>query len=183
MYMGDRWSYPYQASAATYVWQPISIYDGSISIPEFHEAWSPMSFYMKKFETNCLRQAHHSEEDLLFWKWKRTRPNFHSDNPDMKFEKKFKGTQIAFLGNTNPQSGYGKVSILTAKGDTIHSALVDFYSLSPTCNIRYISPPFPKAKYKLVVEPTGEGPVWFDKRQNRFGSTGTDVDFQYLYVK
>ena len=39
IYMGDRWSYPKQASAATYVWQPIKIKGESLIIPQFHEAW------------------------------------------------------------------------------------------------------------------------------------------------
>jgi hypothetical protein len=69
------------------------------------------------------------------------------------------------------------------QGDTVHTSLVDFYSLSPSCDIRYISPELPKAKYRLVVEPTGEKPVWFNKRGDRFGSKGTDINVQYLYVK
>jgi len=184
MYMGDRWSYPCQKSAATYVWQPISFSHDEISIPEFHTAWSPSSVAMEKYlVTTCLHQQYHSEEEILLWKWKRTRPYFSSSTTDDKFEKKFRGTRVAIIGNTNTQSGYGRVSILTMKGDTVHTSLVDFYSLSPSCDIRYISPELPKAKYKLVVEPTGEMPVWFNKRGDRFGSTGTSINVQYLYVK
>ncbi len=184
MYMGDRWSYPHQGSAATYVWQPLNIYNDEISIPEYHQAWIPSSIAMEKYlVTTCLQQEYHSEEEMLFRDWKRKTPNFHSSYPNKKFVKTFRGTRIGFMGNTNSQSGYGKVTILSSKGDTVHTALVDFYSLTPTFDIRYISPALPKAKYKLVVEPTGESPVWFDKRQNRFGSTGTDVDVRYLYVK
>lgn len=184
MYMGDRWSYPHQASAATYVWQPISFYQDEISIPEYHSAWTPASIAQEKYlVTTCLHQKYNTEEDLLLWKWKRTTSKFHSNTKDKKYEKKFRGTRIAFSGNTNKESGYGRVSILTTNGDTIHTALVDFYSLTPTCNLRYISPELPKGKYKIVIESTGEGPVWYDKRQNRFGSTGTNIDVQYLYVK
>jgi len=183
MYMGDRWSYPHQASAATYVWQPIRITDDGISIREYHSAWSPMSFYMERFESNCLRQEYHTEDDILFWGWKRKTPNFHSSDKSKKFEKKFRGTRVAFSGTTNVQSGYGRVSILSSNGDTIHTTLVDFYSLAPAHSIRYISPELPKGKYMLVVEPTGEGPVWYDKRENRYGSTGTGIDVHYLYMK
>ena len=182
--MGDRWSYPHQASAATYVWQPISVYQDEISIPEYHSAWTPASIAQEKYlVTTCLHQKYNTEEDLLLWKWKRSTPKFHSGNADKKFEKKFRGTRIAFFGNTNKESGYGRVSILTTKGDTIHTQLVDFYSLTPTCNLRYMSSELPKGKYKLVVEPIGKGPVWYDKRQNRYGSTGTDIDVQNMYVK
>lgn len=39
MFMGDRWSYPLQASAATYVWQPIMVSSNTISIPIYVDAW------------------------------------------------------------------------------------------------------------------------------------------------
>jgi len=38
--MGDRWSFPKQNSAATYIWQPLQIDGPEISIPAFNEAWS-----------------------------------------------------------------------------------------------------------------------------------------------
>lgn len=37
--MGDRWSYPHQASAATYVWMPLQVEGTKISIPEYWQAW------------------------------------------------------------------------------------------------------------------------------------------------
>lgn len=39
MFMGDRWSYPHQASAATYVWMPLRVENTKISIPEYWQAW------------------------------------------------------------------------------------------------------------------------------------------------
>lgn len=39
MFMGDRWSYPHQASAATYVWMPLQVDGTKISIPEYWQAW------------------------------------------------------------------------------------------------------------------------------------------------
>jgi len=35
LFMGDRWSYPKQASAATYVWQPLAVNGFSISLPSY----------------------------------------------------------------------------------------------------------------------------------------------------
>lgn len=40
MYMGDRWSYPHQASAATYVWLPMMTEGEKLSIPEYWNAWN-----------------------------------------------------------------------------------------------------------------------------------------------
>lgn len=39
MFMGDRWSYPHQASAATYVWMPMQVDEEKLSIPEYWDAW------------------------------------------------------------------------------------------------------------------------------------------------
>ena len=39
MFMGDRWSYPHQASAATYMWMPLQVEGTKISIPEYWQAW------------------------------------------------------------------------------------------------------------------------------------------------
>ena len=40
IYKGDRWAYPHQASAATYVWMPLQIKGDSLSIPVFYQAWN-----------------------------------------------------------------------------------------------------------------------------------------------
>ncbi|MCW3110805.1 MAG: family 43 glycosylhydrolase [Segetibacter sp.] len=39
MFMGDQWSFPKQASAATYIWQPLTVSGYSLSIPKYIEAW------------------------------------------------------------------------------------------------------------------------------------------------
>lgn len=36
---GRRWSFPHQASAATYVWMPMQADKGKLSIPEYWQAW------------------------------------------------------------------------------------------------------------------------------------------------
>lgn len=39
LFMGDRWSYPRQASAATYVWMPLQAEGTKLSMPEYWQAW------------------------------------------------------------------------------------------------------------------------------------------------
>ena len=39
MYMGDRWSYPHQTSAATYVWLPMQVNAEKLSIPFYWQSW------------------------------------------------------------------------------------------------------------------------------------------------
>lgn len=40
MYLGDRWSYPKQASSATLVMLPLEFENGKMSISEYMQAWS-----------------------------------------------------------------------------------------------------------------------------------------------
>ncbi len=58
MYMGDRWSYPKQGSAATYVWQPISVDGPNMSIPDYVESWQ---IDFSNFKWNAV----HSEKKII----------------------------------------------------------------------------------------------------------------------
>ena len=51
MFMGDRWSYPHQASAATYVWMPLQVDGTKISIPEYWQAWDIRKLKRMFFQT------------------------------------------------------------------------------------------------------------------------------------
>ena len=157
MYMGDRWSYPHQASAATYVWQPIVVERDSISIPEFWPAWnaktaSPVSFPSK-------RKVHD---------WK-------SDKKGDTLRIPFYGRSIKLFGHTDVDGGYALVRLKDKSGKTLHSSYVDFYSKVPDEGIRFVSRDYPQDNYVLEVEVSGEHPVWSNKRGDRFGSTGYTV--------
>ena len=61
MYMGDRWSYPHQASAATYVWLPMQVNAEKLSIPFYWQSWDAE----KVKSHDVLKYARHRKPLLL----------------------------------------------------------------------------------------------------------------------
>lgn len=155
MYMGDRWSFPHQASAATYVWMPINVEGEELSIPEFWEAW----------DIDSVRPVKHYDSTSVH--------NWKSDTKGDILRIPFRGKQIKIFGHTDNIGGYATVRILNKTGGAVlDSSYVDFYSLVPNDGIRYVSKEYPEGRYVLEVEVAGEQPVWYNKRGDRFGSNG-----------
>lgn len=97
MYMGDRWSYPHQASCATYVWLPMQVDGERLSIPTFWQAWNP--------QTVC-------PSDRLKAAKKRNTLTLRSNQPGKTIRLKFKGTHVALTGKTDWHGGYARVSVV-----------------------------------------------------------------------
>lgn len=152
IYMGDRWSYPRQASAATYVWLPMQVNGTSLSIPEYWSSWN----------INGIRKQTLSGETKIH--------DWTSDKKGEKLRIPFHGKRISIIGESNSQSGYALVSIKDKEGKILHSQYVDFYSKVPDLSPRYVSRLYPEDDYMLEVEVSGENPVWSDKKGNVFGS-------------
>ena len=153
MYMGDRWSYPHQASSATYVWMPMLVNGGKVSIPEYWPVWDPATMKPVK-ELGGTRIP----------------VNFKVGTKGAKLELPFEGTRIAVIGHTFNNGGYGRITIVDSKGRTMHTNLIDFYSKVDDHGLRYVSPLLPHDQYTLVVECAGEHPHWSNKRGDYFGS-------------
>ena len=158
MFMGDRWSFSHQASAATYVWMPIEVNGDSISIPEFWSEWDVKTAMPKQVGGNVKKH------------------NWSSDKKGDILSVPFYGRMIKLYGKTDKNGGYARISIKDSKGKTLHSQLVDFYSKTPSEGLRYVSRQYPEDHYTVEVEVVGEQPVWFDKKGTRFGSVGYNVD-------
>ena len=154
MYMGDRWSYPRQRSAATYVWQPLTVADGKMSIAAYQEAWSPST-----------RQSVELQGRMLGRQWQ-------SETIGDSFAIPFKGRRIALYGTTDDKSGYADVIIRDKQGREVFSGTIDFYSLTPSAGIRFLSPVLPKGKYTLEGRVSEMKPNWTDKARNLYGSKG-----------
>ena len=92
MFMGDRWSYPHQASAATYVWMPLQVDGTKISIPEYWQAWD----IRKLKPADALNKG-----KKLYGAWK-------SNQKGDVLEIAFKGTHAAIVGETNPHADMPK---------------------------------------------------------------------------
>lgn len=153
MYMGDRWSYPHQASAATYVWLPMRTDGVELSIPEYWASWDV------------------EEINEVFSKDKSAIHNWSSNVKGDILAIPFHGRRIGIIGESNNMSGYAWVSIRDKEGKVLHRQYVDFYSKAKDYSPRYVSRIYPEDDYVLEVEVSGEHPVWYDKRGNRFGSS------------
>lgn len=164
MYMGDRWSFPHQASAATYVWMPMKVEGTSLSIPAYWPAWDISTF--RPVASPCGGQA-------VQWS---------SDRSGDCLRFPFHGRRISLYGKTDSRGGYAIVRIRNQAGECLHASYVDFYSKVPDKGIRFISKEYAEGDYVLEVEVSGEQSVWYNKKGTRFGSTGCHVDVSHLIV-
>lgn len=183
MFMGDRWSYPHQASAASYVWLPLQVNGEQLSIPEYWECWDvekiekrePLSD-ARSIKTSSIKTNNDSD-------WSITNKRYSSNRKGSFIETSFYGSQIAIIGETNNKSGYAKITITNKENDVVTSSLIDFYSKNSNKSTRYISPKLATGKYTLKIEVTGISPVWTDKTEAIYGSTDNFItidDIKYL---
>ena len=179
MFMGDRWSYPHQASAATYVWMPMQVNGTKLSIPEYWQCWD---FNTLK-PVDILRKG--KQVSMKNIKpavgWTENRGCFVSNAKGSVLAVSFRGTHVAVVGKSDSHSGYARVSVLNAKKDTVYSSLVDFYSKYSEKAIRIMTPEMEKGNYTLLVEVTGIKPVWTDKSKTIYGSDNTFVTIDDIY--
>jgi hypothetical protein len=189
LFMGDRWSFPKQASSATYVWQPLIISGTSLSMPTYQEAWqinigtgiaSPLKTTDKIIE-NTDKQIQYTGN------WKHLNngelSESKSDEKDASFSIPFNGQQIALYSFVGTENGYAKIVLSDKKGKLILTSLIDMYSKSPLSTPVFRSPLLKKDDYKLTVYVTGERSNWSDKRKSNYGSTGNFVSLDKVIIK
>lgn len=179
MFMGDRWSYPHQASAATYVWMPMQVNGTKLSIPEYWQCWD---FNTLKPVDILRKEKRVSMKNIKpAVGWTENRGCFVSNAKGSVLAVPFRGTHVAVVGKSDCHSGYARVSVLNAKKDTVYSSLVDFYSKYSEKAIRIMTPEMEKGNYTLLVEVTGIKPVWTDKSKTIYGSDNTFVTIDDIY--
>lgn len=180
MFMGDRWSYPHQASAATYVWMPMQVDGLKLSIPEYWQSWdartlkpvAPLSGGTELKDVRLFPQPDWSKDNGLL----------KSSEKGCRAEVVFTGRRIAMTGVTDSHSGYAEINIYNKKKRKIYSSLLDFYSKHPDDALRFISPVLPFGTYTLEIVNTGEFPVWTDKSKRQFGSDNSYITLQKFYA-
>ena len=180
LFMGDRWSYPKQLSAATYVWQPLNVSGDSISIPKFHQAWGINSSTGVSSAETFEGQMMESQDDRISYTgvWKDDSHNMSSRISEEKgasFTVRFKGSQIAWYGLASPKGGYAQLILRNSKEKIVLSSIVDMYCAYAESSLKFLSPALPKGDYTLTVSVMGERPNWSDKRKSNYGSTGYEV--------
>lgn len=154
MYLGDRWSFPKQADAATQVWLPITVSGDTITIPEYWEEW----------ETSTVKPVTSSAAA--------TPVAFASATPAEELTIPFTGRRLALGGITNRHSGYARVVLTNERDQPIQDSYVDFYNKVPSTGLRYMAPELVAGCYTLHIIVAGTHGVWQDKAGHIFGSDG-----------
>jgi hypothetical protein len=188
MFMGDRWSYPKQASAATYVWQPLVVSGNSLSIPNYQQAWkvnvttgqaSPaevgkmlIANTAKKYFSYSGNWQHNGADGTMV----------SSDEKGAGFTVNFTGRQIGWSGLLGPNGGYAQVEVKNSKGITVLKTLADSYAKQQTQSLLFLTPLMAKGKYTLTVTVSGEHGNWSDKKKNIYGSTGNYVSIDQVVI-
>ncbi|MDL2243317.1 family 43 glycosylhydrolase [Bacteroidales bacterium OttesenSCG-928-J19] len=182
MYMGDRWSFPHQSDAATYVWLPLDAENGKLTISEYWEAWDFKTVKevdpVDRWKTIPYKKIRLSGKK----DWDKANQQLSSNTKDSYLIIPFEGTRVAVSGESNQAGAYAIVSILDEKGELLYSSSVDFYSKVANRSIRFMSPKLKKGKYTLKIEVTGIMSEWFKKDGTRFGSQDTFVRVNQVLV-
>lgn len=180
MFMGDRWSYPHQASAATYVWMPMTVNGTKLSIPDYWQSWDiktlrPVDPLAGSVEINNVRLTPKAA-------WTKDNDTWKSLKKGSKASVTFTGRKIVVTGITNRHSGYARVNIYDVKKKRVYTSLVDFYSKNPDEAVRFMSPVLPRGVYTFEIVNTADYPVWTDKSKARFGSDNSYVTLKKFYI-
>lgn len=185
IFMGDRWSFPKQASSATYVWQPLTISGKSLSIPVYQEIWQiDLETGIASVPKNTNKILKNNNKEIKYsGNWNHSDNESKSDDKNASFSIKFKGQQIGFSSFVGSENGYAKVVLTDEKGKIVTTAIVDLYSKNAIETAVYKSPILKKDNYILTVSGTGERPNWSDKRKSNYGSTGYYISVAQIEIK
>lgn len=180
MYMGDRWSFPKQGSAATHVWQPITVKDGSMSIPKFMESWHMDFLKARWFPVETEGKPVKGKFSPGNWEIKDSVAASKEKGAEAKYS--FSGRQVGIKALSNNTSGYAKVIIRNSKNQEVINTIIDFYSKYEYSSLKFLSPVMGKDRYTLSIEVTGAHGVWTDKSKRIFGSTDDYVLIEGVFV-
>lgn len=186
MYMGDRWAFPKQASAATYVWQPLTISGTNISIPSFQQAWQINTATGRAVPHNIGSKIAESFSDPSIsytGQWNHVADTLTESNTDAKNASAslfFKGTQIGVYSVAGPDRGYALFTIRDSHNKAILTQVVDMYCKYRVSTLKFVSPVFPRGGYTLTISPMGERGNWSDKSKKVYGSTGNFISIDKI---
>src|SRR5690606_21077458 len=186
MYMGDRWSFPKQQSAATYVWQPLTIDQGRLSIPAFQESWTvDVTTGTHRAYSNEQKEIPLMDADTAYFhgNWaKDTAGTRSASRKGDRFAFPFTGIGLSLYGLARPDGGYAEISIQDQHGKSVVETVVDMYCQYPAATLKFVSPTLKRGRYTLTVTVMGERGNWSDKRRSDYGSTGYVVALQKVLV-
>ncbi|MCC9064752.1 family 43 glycosylhydrolase [Flavobacterium piscisymbiosum] len=185
MFMGDRWSYPKQGSAATYVWQPFVISGTSVSMPKYQEAWqiNLSTGIASALENKGIVLKNTDKQIQYKGNWKHTDSESKSDEKEASFSIKFNGRQTTLYSFSGPENGYAKVVLADENGRNILTNTIDMYSKFSIEGPVFRSPILKKGNYILTVYNTEERPNWSDKKKTNYGSTGNYISVSQISIE
>ncbi len=118
MYMGDRWSYPHQASAATYVWLPMQVEGTKVSIPEYKQFWDITTSQAVDILKGCTPLP--STDMDADEGWIENNGKMVSAVKGSSIRIAFDGSRMVIKSVSTPHSCYARVSITNARKDTVY---------------------------------------------------------------
>jgi len=182
MFMGDRWSYPRQGSASTYVWQSITINADKMSIPAYQESWKMNENIAHWVTENPKSKSIKPNANIKNGDWKSENGKYLAKEKGSLISFPFKGRQVCIKALSDTLSGYAKVTLRNGKNKVIISTIVDFYSKYKYSSMKFLSPILDYGSYELNIEVMGEHPKWSDKRFNKYGSTDDYVVIEDVHL-
>jgi hypothetical protein len=188
MFMGDRWSFPLQASAATYVWQPLTVKDGRISLPRYRDAWTIDTRTGLAGEDPTAGRLIDDGDARIGYRgeWRpAAEPVTHrvAGAKDAAFSLTFTGTGVNLYGVGTVDGGYARVTLNDSRGKTVLGTNVDMYAKVTQPTLKFASPVLPRGTYTMTVSVLGEGWYWLNKKRERSGSQGVAVSFDKVLVR
>jgi hypothetical protein len=185
MFMGDRWSFPKQNSAATYVWQPLIVEGNKISLPEFKEAWKVNAATgIVSAATVQGKEVKANDAQIIYTgNWQQDTLSVKSSNEkDASFSFTVKGRQVGIYGLARPDGGYASIIIRNSKGKTVLTSSIDMYSKYPTVLLKFLSPVLKKDMYTVTVAVLGEKWWWKEKSGRLSGSKGDFISVDKIVI-
>jgi hypothetical protein len=185
MFMGDRWSFPKQASAATYVWQPLTVNGYNISIPEYKEGWKINITTGEALSLNKKGKSIAATDEQIVYSgnWLQDTLAVNTSNEKTaSFSFTTKATQIALYTLARNDGGYAVVTVTNSKNKVVCSSNIDMYSKYSLVQLKLISPVMPKDIYTVKVEATGEHWYWKEKSGKLSGSLGNIISLDKIIV-
>lgn len=188
LFMGDRWSYPNQASAATYVWQPLKVSGTSLSVPQYRNGWqlnTATGVILPSFPGTAMLENTDKKGIAYYGSWKHTNDSVTISSADHAGDSctiTFTGSQVALYGYLRPDGGYARAVVRNAKGKVVLSCLLDMYCQYAVSSLSLITPQLPRDTYTLTLTVMGTHWYWVNKKGDSSGSKGNYVSIDRVSV-
>ncbi|KAA8815963.1 glycosyl hydrolase family 43 [Bifidobacterium callitrichos] len=198
IYMGDRWSFPHQASCASQVWLPLR-FESSHESVEIMDAGPSASIETADSSGSVAVDADPRNRPLLpqyaeAWDSTTGEPvplagdpldlrlcsNRRGDTVTVRFAAA-DGVRFALFGHRGPDCGVGRIELRDDNGETWHAQLLDTYAQHSYDGPLFISEPLSDGNYTVTVTALGETGLWIEKSGRRLG--GTDAFFNISQVR